>query len=115
MTAGTDPKKNSSFHFILHRKKTKESCDRVREIWTVHRERGGEEPFPLNKSTKSGKISTCEKDFVSKYRVASVSYLCNDRGYRTRYNDEGKCCSSFGKRAKFITRASSMTGDPLEV
>jgi len=51
----------------------------------------------------------------SPQRVASVPNLCNGRCQWAGNMSNGECCSGFGKRVcRFISRKSSMTGDPLE-
>jgi len=56
-----------------------------------------------------------EKKISSPIRIAGVSYPCNDQGQWAGNVGKGKCCSGFVKQVcRFITRKSSMTGDPLE-
>jgi len=67
-------KKNSS-SVISCRKRTKESCDRGSEMWTVHSGRGGEGPVPLKKLREPGKREKIVRKISSPGGIAGTSAL----------------------------------------
>jgi len=47
-------------------KRTKEGCDHVSKVGTVHSRRERKGPVPMRKSKESDRRRSCEKDYVSR-------------------------------------------------
>jgi len=90
-------KKNFSSVLSSIGKRTGEGCDHGSEVGKVYSTRGGEGPVPPQKPKESGRIGSCEKDFVSKKSngQAGVPNLCNDRSQWARNMGKGECCFHF--------------------